>query len=213
MGVSPIEYRPWEGKRTEHYKRFLVISKNVFRQKLKSKWVLAILIIGIILTHVFFIIFSTIVPHEGLTAEMMVGEDPETALEGLEEGGGYFEFSGIVTLRGSLIMEGDIYGFGTLTGYGKPLSGMVPTDTGFILIAGSIQLFGELNLLGGISGIGYLENQLSSLNSFVRKHEPVLTTSPECNTASKPFIPSAMLPFAVLIFDNPHKRAFPKTLA
>ena len=168
MGVNPIEYRPWEGERTEHYKRFLVISKNVFRQKLKSKWVLAILIIGIILTHVFFIIFSTLVPHEGLTPQMMVGEDPEMELgEGPEDGGGYFEFLGIVTLKGSLIMEGDIYGFGTLTGYGKPLSGMIPTDTGFILVAGSIQLNGELNLLGGISGIGYLEGNCTIYGSDI----------------------------------------------
>jgi ABC-type transport system involved in multi-copper enzyme maturation permease subunit len=166
MGVTPIEYRPWEGKRTEHYRRFLVISKNVFRQKLKSRWILAILIIGIILTHVFSIIFLTIMPHEGLTPEMMVGEEPEETLEENPlKGGGYFEFLGIVTLNGSFLLEGDVYGFGTLIGYGNPLSGMIPTDTGFILIAGTIQLNGELNLLGGISGKGYLQGNCTIYGS------------------------------------------------
>lgn len=168
MGVTPIEYRPWEGKRTEHYRRFLVISKNVFRQKLKSKWILAILIIGIILTHVFSIIFLTIMPHEALTPEMMVGEEPEETLEENPlKGGGYFEFLGIVTLNGSLLLEGDVYGFGTLIGYGNTLSGMVPTDTGFILITGTIQLNGELNLLGGISGRGYLQGNCTIYGSNI----------------------------------------------
>ncbi|UCG69297.1 MAG: ABC transporter permease subunit [Thermoplasmata archaeon] len=152
MGITPIEYRPWEGKRTEYYRRFLVISKNVFRQKLKSKWVLAILIIGVILTHVFSIIFFSILPHDKLTPEMMVGEIPEKP-----EGGGNFEILGIVTLKGSLLMDGDVYGFGTLIGNGTTLSGLVPTDTGVMFILGTLSLNGELNLLGGISGTGYLE--------------------------------------------------------
>jgi ABC-type transport system involved in multi-copper enzyme maturation permease subunit len=157
VGLTPIEYRPWEGKRADYYRRFLVISKNVFRQKLKSKWVLAILIIGMILTHVFSIIFYTILPHEELTPEMMVGDDPEESLgEGFEDMGGNFEFRGLVTLHGSLIMDGDIYGWGTLEGNGAPLSGMIPTDSGFVLISGSFILNGELNLLGGISGKGVL---------------------------------------------------------
>jgi ABC-type transport system involved in multi-copper enzyme maturation permease subunit len=168
MGISPIEYRPWEGKRTEYYRRFLVISKNVFRQKLKSKWILAILIIGIILTHVFSIIFLTILPHEELTPEMMVGDDHGNTLdEGPREEGGNFRFLGIVTLNGSLLLEGDVYGFGTLTGFGDSFSGMVPTDTGFILIAGTIQLNGELNLLGGISGNGYLEGDCTIYGSDI----------------------------------------------
>ncbi len=164
MGLTPIEYRPWEGKRTEFYRRFLVISKNVFRQKLKSKWVLAILIIGIILTHVLFIISFAIVPHEKLTPEMMVGEVPEKLLW---EGGGHFEFLGIVTLKGSLLMDGDVYGFGTLIGNGTPLSGLVPTDTGFIYILDTVQLNGELNLLGGISGTGYLEGNCTISSSDI----------------------------------------------
>lgn len=168
MGLAPIEYRPWEGKRTEYSRRFLVISKNVFRQKLRSKWVLAILIIGIILTHVFTIMFYTIAPHEKLTPKMMVGEDPEESLgEGSADMGGYFEFLGIVTLDGSLLMEGDVYGFGTLIGYGDPLSGMIPTDTGFILISGTVQLNGELSLLGGISGTGYLDGNCTIYGSDI----------------------------------------------
>jgi ABC-type transport system involved in multi-copper enzyme maturation permease subunit len=151
LGISPIEYRPWEGKRTEHYHRFLVISKNVFRQKLKSKWILAILIIGLILTHVFSIIFFSVFPHEKLTPEMMVGEIPEEP-----EGGGNFKILGIVDLQGSMAMDGDIYGFGTLIGNGTPLSGLVPTDSGVAFIIGSLILNGELYLLGGISGSGFM---------------------------------------------------------
>ncbi|UCG71058.1 MAG: ABC transporter permease subunit [Thermoplasmata archaeon] len=168
MGITPIEYRPWDGKRTEYYRRFLVISKNVFGQKLKSKWILAILIIGIILTHVFSIIFMTILPHEKLNPEMMVGDDPEdTQEEGPKEAGGNFRFLGIVTLNGSLFLEGDVYGFGTLVGFGDTFSGMVPTDSGFILITGTILLDGELNLLGGVSGMGYLEGDYTVFGSDI----------------------------------------------
>lgn len=172
MGISPIEYRPWEGKRVEHYRRFLVISKNVFRQKLKSKWVLAILIIGIILTHVFSIIFLTILPHEKLTPEMMVGEAPEKILE---DGGGHLEFLGSIALNGSLFMDGDVYGFGTLIGNGTSLSGQVPTDTGFFLILGTIQLNGTMTILGSISGTGYLQGNCTiSSSDFTQLNNPFI---------------------------------------
>jgi ABC-type transport system involved in multi-copper enzyme maturation permease subunit len=151
LGISPIEYRPWEGKRTEYYRRFLVISKNVFRQKLKSKWVLAILIIGIILTHVFSIIFFSVFPHDKLTPEMMVGNVPEEP-----EGGGNFEILGIVNLNGNMFVDGDVYGFGTLKGNGTPQSGLISTDIGFVFILGTLVLNGELYLLGGITGTGIL---------------------------------------------------------
>jgi ABC-type transport system involved in multi-copper enzyme maturation permease subunit len=157
VGLTPIEYRPWEGKRADYYRRFLVISKNVFRQKLKSKWVLAILIIGVILTHVFSIIFSTVIPHEELTPEMMVGEDPEESLGGgFEDKGGNFEFRGIMSLDGSLFIDGHILGWGTLVGNGRPLSGLIISDEGFLSISGTVVLNGELNLAGLVAGAGSL---------------------------------------------------------
>lgn len=72
MGVSPIEYSPWKGKRTGRYQRILVIIKKIIGQKIRSKGVLALLIIGMILTHVFPAIFLSLSPHEELTGEMLV---------------------------------------------------------------------------------------------------------------------------------------------
>jgi ABC-2 type transport system permease protein len=47
--------------------------KEVMGQKIRSKGILAILIIGLILVHACPIIFGALIPHEELTAEMMVG--------------------------------------------------------------------------------------------------------------------------------------------
>lgn len=159
MGITPIEYRPWKGERTSSLQRFLVISKKVLRQKLKSKWVLAILIIGVILTHVFSIIFATIIPHEKLTPEMMVGDDPEEVIEVSEAPifmDGYFEFFGMVTIKGSLYIEGNVIGIGSIKGDGSPLSGTIrgQTETDFLIVSGTLVLDGELELYGGITGIG-----------------------------------------------------------
>lgn len=74
MGLNPIQYRPWRGQRTEHDRRFLVIASKVFRQKLGAKWIIGLLIIGTFLTFGIQIIFSSIVPHESLTARTMVGQ-------------------------------------------------------------------------------------------------------------------------------------------
>ncbi len=72
MGVSPIEYSPWQGERTGRYQRIGVIVKKIFDQKISSKGVLALLIIGMILTHVFPAIFLSLSPHEELTGKMLV---------------------------------------------------------------------------------------------------------------------------------------------
>ena len=72
MGLDPIRYKPWNGQRTEHAKRFLVITDHVFRQKLRSKWLLGIIILGSILVWVFPIIIFSLSPHDSLTAEMML---------------------------------------------------------------------------------------------------------------------------------------------
>jgi ABC-type transport system involved in multi-copper enzyme maturation permease subunit len=72
MGLTPIEYRAWKGQRTEHTKRFLVIADSILRHSLRSKWFLAVLIIGTFLTFALPTIFLSISPHEALTAETMV---------------------------------------------------------------------------------------------------------------------------------------------
>jgi ABC-type transport system involved in multi-copper enzyme maturation permease subunit len=176
LGVTPIEYRPWEGKRTETYRRFLVISKTVLRHKLKNKWILALLIIGMILVHVFPIIFYTIVPHEGLTPEMMVGEDPtysgegfnvlgEVLIEGPLEMEGAFGINGSIRLNGRLEIErpGDIIGLGTVVGDGTLLSNLTITEEGIIYVNGTVILDGELEIAGRIQGGGYLEGNCTIL--------------------------------------------------
>ena len=71
MGIDPIRYKPWSGERTGNWDRVFIIAKTFFRQKLKSKWVLAFLILGVILVFVFPIIFNAMMPHETLDAETM----------------------------------------------------------------------------------------------------------------------------------------------
>ena len=71
MGIDPIRYKPWSGERTGTLDRFFIIAKTFFLQKLKSKWILAFLILGIILMYVFNIIFNALMPHEALDAQTM----------------------------------------------------------------------------------------------------------------------------------------------
>lgn len=74
MGINRIKYRPWNGEKSSHFRRVYAISRKIFLQKLKSKGILAILIIGMILVHVLPILFGALTAHEELTAEMMVGD-------------------------------------------------------------------------------------------------------------------------------------------
>ncbi len=71
MGVDPIEYTPWSEEKTVLGTRFLVMIEKIFREKIRSKAIWAILIIGSILVHVFPIISAVLMPQEELTAEMM----------------------------------------------------------------------------------------------------------------------------------------------
>jgi ABC-type transport system involved in multi-copper enzyme maturation permease subunit len=71
LGLNPIEYRPWKGQRSEHARRFLVIADSILRHSLRSKWFLAVLIIGFFLAFGLNIIFLSITPHESLTGEQM----------------------------------------------------------------------------------------------------------------------------------------------
>jgi len=73
MGINRIKYRPWSGERSSHLHRVYTISRKIFLQKMKSKGILAILIIGMILVHALPILFGALTAHEELTADMMVG--------------------------------------------------------------------------------------------------------------------------------------------
>ncbi len=71
MGLNPIGYKPWAGRRTEHNRRFLVIADSIVRHKLKSKGFLAMLILGTILVHVLPLMLYSLMPHEVLEADLM----------------------------------------------------------------------------------------------------------------------------------------------
>ncbi len=71
MGIDPIEYTTWKGERTGLFQRIFVIAGRIFKKNVKSKGVLLLLILGIILAHLFPIMFTVIVPKEKLTAEIV----------------------------------------------------------------------------------------------------------------------------------------------
>lgn len=72
MGIKPIEYKPWQGKRTNHIKRIFVIIKNIFKNKLSSKGIIALLIIGSVLVHFPNFLNLVFMPVEELKAGMMI---------------------------------------------------------------------------------------------------------------------------------------------
>jgi ABC-type transport system involved in multi-copper enzyme maturation permease subunit len=74
MGINPVEYRPWQGQRSQHSRRFLVISESILRHSLRSKWFLAVLIIGTFVVFALNIIFLSITPHDSLTGETMAAQ-------------------------------------------------------------------------------------------------------------------------------------------
>lgn len=73
MGIDPIRYKPWSGERTTHFERIFLISKTFFRHKLKSKWLLFLMILGIFLITTVSIFMYVLMPHETLEAETMTG--------------------------------------------------------------------------------------------------------------------------------------------
>jgi len=75
MAIDRIKYRSWTGEKSSHFRRVFAIVKSIFIQKIKSKGILIILIIGFFLAHAFPIIFGALIPHEELTAEMMVADN------------------------------------------------------------------------------------------------------------------------------------------
>ncbi len=71
MGINPIEYQPWTGERVGYSARVFAITETIFRERLKSKGILALLIIGTILAHMFTLMMGIMIPHEALESEMM----------------------------------------------------------------------------------------------------------------------------------------------
>jgi ABC-type transport system involved in multi-copper enzyme maturation permease subunit len=72
MGLDLIGYKPWRGKRTEHNRRFLVIADSIVKQKLSSRWLIILLILGTFLVHIIPIILNSLRPHEVLGSSVMV---------------------------------------------------------------------------------------------------------------------------------------------
>jgi len=66
VGIDPIGYKPWTGERTGKRERIWVIARTLFRNKLKSKWIIILLILGYIGVWAFPIIFESLMPHEEL---------------------------------------------------------------------------------------------------------------------------------------------------
>jgi ABC-type transport system involved in multi-copper enzyme maturation permease subunit len=71
MGISPIQYRPWNRERSAQNLRVYVILKSVFKHGLKSIWVKVLLILGFFLLFAFPMISMILQPHERLEAEEM----------------------------------------------------------------------------------------------------------------------------------------------
>ena len=71
MGLDPIGYKPWNGKRTEHKRRFLIITDHIISSKFKATSLIAIFILGIFLVHFFPLFMYSMNPHVKLNAEDM----------------------------------------------------------------------------------------------------------------------------------------------
>ncbi|MFW6038213.1 MAG: ABC transporter permease [Candidatus Saliniplasma sp.] len=88
MGIERIEYKTWKGKKTSLYKRFLVVGEKIILQKLNSKAIWVLLVIGYIMVHVFTIASAPFYPREELTKELIL--DGRGTLMGIQYLKGYF---------------------------------------------------------------------------------------------------------------------------
>lgn len=93
MPVERIEYTAWEGKRNSRLQRIYTIIKKIFRDKLRSKGILLLLIIGVMIIHVLPIIINSVAPHAALTSEMMVKRSLGESEEGYLTSGLFIIFS------------------------------------------------------------------------------------------------------------------------
>ncbi|MFO8110715.1 MAG: ABC transporter permease subunit [Thermoplasmata archaeon] len=71
MGIDPIEYTTWNGKRTKLLHRTALIANKIFNKSLRSKGVLALLIIGSVLVHAFPILLTAFAPYEKLDTDII----------------------------------------------------------------------------------------------------------------------------------------------
>jgi ABC-type transport system involved in multi-copper enzyme maturation permease subunit len=185
LGVSRIEYRPWKGDRTDPNWRFLVIARYVFLKNMKAKAVIAILIIGILLAHMFPIISALLFPHEEVTDADMIGnrwtQPPRgeesyttsgslqlTLFDGRLRVNGDFVIEGNLTIMGHLSMDsGTLGGNGTITG-----PDMVPD--GFVYSNGPVELQGIVIFANGIiTGTGFIQGDVQLNGSGVLSGEAV----------------------------------------
>jgi hypothetical protein len=217
VGISPIEYRPWTGKRTDPNTRLLVISRKVLTTNLKSKGVLALLIIGIFLAHTFPILSAVFVPHEEITNEDMVGSDsveeepvvntfnvtgPLQVNTSLEING-LFYVEGFVFLGGTLQLDGEVTGNGSLeSGFPMKQEGIVNTNGSFSLIGG-FSIFGTISGNGTIKGVGELAGMgMVSGNGTEQKEDDIeLAIGPEGYLKSGLFVIFTMLLAAIVCSD------------
>lgn len=88
MGIERIEYKTWKGKKTSFSKRFFVIGEKIFHNKINSKSIWILLVIGYILVHVFTIASAPFYPREELTKELIL--DGRGTLIGAPYLKGYF---------------------------------------------------------------------------------------------------------------------------
>jgi ABC-type transport system involved in multi-copper enzyme maturation permease subunit len=71
MGISPIEYHPWKGKRTAQNLRLYIIARSVFRHKLSSVGVIIMMIVGFMLVHALNLFTIILVSHDRLEGSDM----------------------------------------------------------------------------------------------------------------------------------------------
>jgi ABC-type transport system involved in multi-copper enzyme maturation permease subunit len=71
MGIDPIRYKPWEGKRTSLQERIFIMSRTLFMKKMKSKGVIVLMVLGYLGVWAFPIIFYSLMPHEALDGATM----------------------------------------------------------------------------------------------------------------------------------------------
>ncbi len=72
MGIKPIEYHPWKGKRTSYTYRAFVIVKNVFKDKISSKGIIALLVIGGMLVHLQHFLSLAFMPIDKLEPDTLI---------------------------------------------------------------------------------------------------------------------------------------------
>lgn len=74
MGIDPIRYKPWTGKRTAKQDRILVISKTLFVKNMKSKWVILLMVLGYLGVWAVPIILNSLMAHESLDGATMADQ-------------------------------------------------------------------------------------------------------------------------------------------